>query len=61
VPTGDDAAVPEAEVIFEFGVPAKASGFSAVTVKYHIGAVGYRKTFKVGFTLCPPTDLAPCS
>lgn len=59
-PAGDEAAVPEAEVVFEFGVPAKASGFKSVAVDYHIGAVAYRKTFKIGFTLCPPNDPAPC-
>lgn len=57
--TGADT--PEAEVIFEFGVPEKASGFKAVTVSYHIGAVSYRKTFNISFTLCPLTDKAPCS
>jgi hypothetical protein len=56
--TGDDE--PEAEVVFEFGVPEKASGFRAVTVGYHIGAVAYRKTFDIGFVLCPPNDQAPC-
>lgn len=61
VPAGNDAAVPEAEVVFEFGVPEKASGFKAVTVDYHAGATRYRKTFQVGFLLCPPNDLAPCS
>jgi len=61
VPAGDDAAVPEAEVVFEFGIPEKASGFKEVTVDYHIGSVAYRKTFKIGFLLCPPTDRAPCN
>lgn len=47
-PAGDDAAVPEAEVVYEFGVPEKTSGFKAVTVEYHIGTTRYRKTFNVG-------------
>lgn len=55
-----DAVPPEAEVVYEFGVPEKAAGFDEVTVGYHIGSVAYSKTFKIGFLLCPPSDQAPC-
>jgi hypothetical protein len=61
VPAGDDAAVPEAEVVVEFGVPEKASGFKSVAVDYHIGTVAYRKTFQIGLVLCPPNDPTPCN
>lgn len=51
----------EAEVVFEFDVPVRASGFSVVTVRYRIGRIQYRKSFDIAFTVCPPHDLQPCA
>lgn len=51
---------PDAEVLFEFAKPSRASFVGDVTVQYRVGWLAYRKTFPIRLHLCPPNDLAPC-
>lgn len=60
-PTPSGGVGPDAEVVFEFGVPERASSFSTVTIRYHVGWRHYSRTIESGFTLCPTTDRRPCS
>jgi hypothetical protein len=50
----------EAEIIFEFAMPTRASTVADLVVQYHVGWRTYRKTFRNKLTLCPPNDKGPC-